>query len=104
MKRWLLPIGLITLALVISPELGAQQAKKRVAKPKSTPTAQQPNASTEAATKAQAEGPIKEDLKRLIMKDGSYQGVMKYQLVGDRVRYFSSERYDWEDIPNELID
>lgn len=42
---------------------------------------------------------------RLILKDGSYQIVRKYQVVGDRVRYISVERGgDWEELPNDLID
>jgi hypothetical protein len=42
--------------------------------------------------------------KRLVLKDGSYQAVREWKVQGDRVHFYSIERSEWEDIPNELID
>jgi hypothetical protein len=41
---------------------------------------------------------------KLYMKDGSYQIVSSYEVHGDRVRYFSTERSEWEEVPTSLVD
>jgi hypothetical protein len=41
---------------------------------------------------------------KLYLKDGDYHMVREYQVLEDRVRYFSTERGDWEEIPTELVD
>lgn len=41
---------------------------------------------------------------RLYLKDGEYQMVREYKVQSDRVRYYSIERGDWEEIPLDLVD
>ena len=41
---------------------------------------------------------------KLYLKDGAYHIVREYQVMSDRVRYFSTERDQWEEIPVELVD
>jgi hypothetical protein len=60
------------------------------------------------ASTEQAKGPRAETsqgkIKRLILKDGSYELISKYEIRGSRVRYLSSERHEWEEMPSSLVD
>jgi hypothetical protein len=41
---------------------------------------------------------------RLYLKDGSHHNVGEYKKQADRVRYYSTERGEWEEIPLDLVD
>ena len=39
-----------------------------------------------------------------MLKDGTFQLVREYQRTGERVRYYSAERGDWEELPAAMVD
>ncbi len=41
---------------------------------------------------------------KLYLKDGTFHLVSEYKVEGDRVKYYSVERSDWEEIPVDLLD
>jgi hypothetical protein len=83
---------LVALLLGVSfPRAGAALAAQRDADAKPPATA----------------GPIPVALpkgKKLFLKDGTFQLAREYAVEGDRVRYWSVERSQWEEIPASLVD
>ena len=41
---------------------------------------------------------------KLYLTDGTYQLVSEYKVETDRVRFYSTERSDWEEVPLEMVD
>ena len=41
---------------------------------------------------------------KLYLKDGGYHIVREYHVEGDRVRFYSTERSQWEEMPAALVD
>jgi hypothetical protein len=67
--------------------------------------AAQPPASQQTESKGAAAGVhVLPRGKKLVLKDGSFQLVRDYARNGERVRYLSAERGDWEEIPAAMVD
>ena len=64
---------------------------------------QQPSSSPKSAAQGEAARAASHG-KKLVLKDGSFQLVRDYERLGDRVRYMSAERGEWEELPASMID
>jgi len=42
--------------------------------------------------------------QKLVLKDGSFQLVREYEVNGDRIRYYSLDTHEWEEMPASLVD
>ncbi len=95
---WVLAAGSGFLGLLLAADclpLAAQTQDSAAA-----PVASAPNATpaTPAGAAALPRG------KKLFLKDGSFQLVREYRIEGDRVRYYSLDSSQWEQMPEALVD
>lgn len=99
-------IAVLVLGLASVP-VSAAQADRPSSQPQ-TPAPQAQARATQTQSAENTENPAADsgvgNGKRLVLKDGSFQVIREYQRLGDRVRYYSLERADWEEIPASLID
>src|ERR1700733_1747592 len=67
-----------------------------------------PSSPAESPSSSQAASPDSRPAlprgKKLMLTDGSFQLVREYQVNGDRVRYYSLDSSQWEEIPASMID
>lgn len=97
--RVLMPVmvALIAAACVDLAPLRAQQPTSSSAATQNAP----PNSAQKGASNGAELAP--RGIK-LMLKDGTFQLVREYHVTGDRVRYYSLDRSDWEEIPASLVD
>lgn len=69
-----------------------------------SPSAQAPASNQSDGKGAPVGVPVLPRGKKLVLKDGSFQLVRDYARNGERVRYLSAERGDWEEIPASMVD
>lgn len=89
--KWLAQLGLLLSLTSSSP---AQEASMQ----SQTPPAQQSGPASTGAHPALPYG------KKLMLKDGSFQLVREYRIEGDRVRFYSMDSLQWEEIPTAMVD
>lgn len=68
------------------------------------PSSSSPPATSTGAASSADQAPVLPNGKKLYLKDGSFQLVREYQVEGDRVRYYSLDSQQWEEMPEAMVD
>jgi hypothetical protein len=99
------PIMTLAAAVVLAavPALrGAPQASQQ-GSPQGESQVRQDNATGNSQDQVRVPYALPKGAK-LILTNGTFQVVREYSIVGDRVRYWSLERSQWEEIPSAMVD
>jgi hypothetical protein len=62
------------------------------------------NSPSSAESAKRSSGPALPRGKKLMLKDGGFQLVREYSVEGDRVRYYSIDSGQWDEMPADLVD
>ena len=109
--RQLVPL-LATAALAITAitfttpawQLGWQSAWQPALQSTSTPQSGTPSVPDQSSSASAAKPAPLPRGKKLMLKDGTFQLVREYHVEGDRVRYYSIEQAQWDEMPESLVD
>ncbi len=93
-------LALAGALVFLAPALNAQ-APAGPQQPQQPPSAAKPAAPPAAANSA---NPSPGRGQKLVLKDGSIQLVREYHMEGDRIRYYSLDGSQWEEMPAALVD
>lgn len=69
-----------------------------------SPTAPPEASPASSQSSSSSTGPALPRGKKLMLTDGSFQLVREYKIEGDRVRYYSLDSSQWEQMPAALVD
>ena len=89
--------------LVLVAMLGGAVSHAPIAKAQDSASSPPASNSSGQATTAAA-SPVLPRGKKLMLTDGSFQLVREYKVEGDRVRYYSLDSSQWEQIPVSMVD
>jgi hypothetical protein len=95
--------GCAEVALLAS-LLAASVGNPLSASPQQTPSPAGSAPSQASSSKASPSGAVLPRGKKLMLKDGGFQLVREYQVEGDRVRYYSIDSGQWDEMPADLVD
>jgi hypothetical protein len=98
-------VALITVSTAVSvlvlSHIPCAAAPRELLESQSTPAQEQSQTAQAASSNPAPELPRG---RKLMLKDGTFQLVREYKVQGDRIRYYSLDSRQWEEMPAAMVD